>query len=239
MEQRLYQAAQLLPVAEVEIPQIGSKIVHQKVIHTKRWARATAIIVVILICATTVFAFAKGSYGLWSGMHSNGYSDVQILNWKYDYNFPKSLYGLPFSGMSTYYGAPQGATHLEALLAPTYALHNVDYGSYDGEAQTDGTILWDGKRIAIAFGTTENENWKYHFSVAEDGSCDYKGVQPGSQSSEEYRGYTLYLYTVSYPSVRWVDEKRNLVIDMTCYGYKNQEEVLEVAKELIDLNATE
>lgn len=237
MEKILKKEIDELPEAKLQFDDIKFEDKKAKVVLRRPWVQIAAVIAVILVCATTVYAAVKSSYGLWSGIHSNAYADVQILNWKYDCNLPKTLSGLQFTKTSTYYGAPQGATHLEALIAPTYAMHNVDYGDYSGIQQEDGSVLWTGKQIGISFGTTENGNWKYHFSVAEDGSCNYEGVQPGSQSVLEYKGYTLYLYTIIHPSVRWEDHVRNLVIDVTCYGYDDSAQVVEIAKELIDLNA--
>lgn len=233
MEEKLKQYAGSLPQPSRGFPRMQES--RSRATASRRSLRLAGA--VLLLCLTvTACARVATSYGLWSGIQSGAYSDVSILNWKYDYEFPENLWELPFTHMSTYYGAPQGASHLEAVLAPTYSMHNVEYGDYQGIIQEDGTVDWVGKRIDISFGTTQTETWKYHFSVAEDGSCNYEEVKPDSQSSLEYEGYTLYLYTVNWPSVRWEDPERQLVIEITLYGEAYGGEVVDIAKALIDLN---
>ena len=233
MEEKLKQYADSLPQTSRGFPQLQKS--RSRATASRRSLRLAGA--VLLLCLTvTACARVATSYGLWSGIQSGAYSDVRILNRKYDYEFPENLWELPFTHMSTYYGAPQGASHLEALLAPTYALHTVDYGMAIREEQEDGTQLRMGNNIHVSFGTTKTETWKYHFSVAEDGSCNYEEVKPGSQSSLEYEGYTLYLYTVNWPSVRWEDPERQLVIDITLQGEAYGGEVVDIAKALIDLN---
>lgn len=234
MEAKLKQYADLLPQPRRDFPQMAE--FRTSAGSVPRRGLRLAVLALVLCLTITACTRAAVSYGLWSGIHSSGYGDVKILSLKYDYEFPEILWELSFDSMSTYYGAPQGATHLEALLSPTYALHSVNYGDYSREEQIDGTIIWTGKQIGISFGTTEKETWKYHFSVAEDGSCNYADVKPDSQSSLEYEGYTLYLYTVSYPSVRWEDPEKQLVIDITLYGSEYAGEVVDIAKTLIDRN---
>ena len=235
MEEKLKQYADSLPQPSRGFPQL-QKFRSRAAAPRRRLRLAAAV---LLLCLTvTACARVATSYGLWSGIQSSSYGDVKLLNRKYDYEFPETLWNLPFTHMSTYYGAPQGVSHLEAVLAPTYALHTVDYGMGIREEQEDGTQLRMGKNIYVSFGTTKTETWKYHFSVAEDGSCNYEEVKPDSQSSLEYEGYTLYLYTVNWPSVRWEDSEKQLVIDITLLGSEYDGEVVDIAKALIDLNQT-
>lgn len=233
MEKKLKQYADSLPQPSRGFPQLSEPESRPIVPH--RGLRMAALTVLLCLIATACVRVAAG-YSLWSGIQSSAYGDVKIWNWRYDYEFPETMWDLPFTHMSTYYGAPQGVSHLEAMLAPTYTMYNVDYGDYQGTIQSDGTVDWVGKRIDISFGTTKIENWKYHFSVAEDGSCNHKEVLPDSQSSLKYEGYTLYLYTVGYPSVRWEDTQKQLVIDITLLGAEYDGEVVDIAKALIDLN---
>lgn len=235
MEDKLYRAAAALPEPQKDLIAVEPQPARPK--RTPRRMFRVAVALVLVLClGMTAYAYGSMKFGLWSGIHSNAYGDVVLLNWRYDYNFPETLCGMEFQSMSTYCGAPQGASHWEALLSPTYTMHNVDYAGYCGE---DNLLYRMGERIDISFGTTENENWKYHFSVAEDGSCNYEGVQPDSQRTVEYRGYVLHLYTVSALSVRWEDPYRKLVIDITVYGISGEEALVDIAKELIDLNAPE
>ena len=94
---------------------------------------------------------------------------------------------------------------------------------------------WSENQISVSFGTTKNENWKYHFSVAEDGSCNYEDVTPGSQYILEYEGHVLHCYSIGETdSVRWEDTEKQMVLDVTCWHKKV--DALQIAKELIDLN---
>ena len=230
MEAKLLAAAEGLPQPGLDFLAIeeAAKKMGKPRRSGRRLFRMGVALVLVLCLATTVYAYSGIKYGLWSGLHSYGYGDVVLLNRRFDYTFPEEFCGLPFESMSIYYGAPEGASHLEALLAPTYALHSVDYGSYDTT------------RIHISFGTTKLDTWKYHFNVGADGFCDYEGVEPGSQKTVEYGEYTLYLYTIGeYHTVRWEDTARSLVFSMRGYGpgTESQEDVVEYAKALIDLNA--
>lgn len=239
MEAKLRGAAGLLPQPVLEFCRIeqAEKEKSRKARKPRFFRRAVLAAALIAALCITGFAYSERKYGLWSGMHSKGYGDVVLLNWKYNYHFPEEFLGLPFSSMSTYYGAPRGATHLEAILSPTYALHSVDYGDFSGTQMEDGTIRWSGKLIRISFGTTEIDTWKYHFSVGEDGFSDYEDVTPGSQRKVEYDGYVLYVYSCNDThSVRWEDAGRKLVLDITAYGVEGQDEAIEIAKALIDLN---
>ena len=229
MEAKLMQAAAVLPTPTLEFEHI---LLDEQKKRTRaslpRMLRRALLAAVLILClGITVFAYGKTHYGLWSGYSSSSFADVKILSQRYDYIFPEQLGGRPFLRMSTTLGAPQGASHLEAILTPTYKLHSVNYGrSANAESQ-----------ITVSFGTTEQETWKYHFSVADDGSCTETDVNPGSQSAAEYQGYIVHLYAIEERySVRWEDETRKLVLDVTCLSAENFETVLEAAKLLIDLN---
>lgn len=239
MEEKLIKTAELLPVPVLEFEAIEQAVKkQQKLVRKPRTIMRVALAVLLIVClCTTAFAYGKVKYGLWSGLHSKGYGDVVLLNWKYDYNFPEEFLGIPFSSMSTLYGAPQGATHLEALLKPTYTLHSVAYGEHSGTVQEDGTVIYTGQRIRIGLGSNQGENWKYHFSVDEDGFCNHEGVIPESQRKTEYDGYVLYVcsYAESH-HVRWEDGGRQMILRLIGYGFETQDEVVEIAKELIDMN---
>ena len=222
METKLMNAALLLPQPCLEFRTIEQKMNAAPIPTRKpRTLLRVALAVVLILClCITVFAYGKLKYGLWSGYRSNSFADVEMLSRRYDYFFPEELNGSPFLQMSTSLGAPQGASHLDAILTPTYKLHSVDYS-----------------QITVSFGTTKRDTWKYHFSVAEDGSCSDEDVKPESQSIAEYKGYTLHLYAIADRySVRWVDEARKLVIDITCFDAESFDIALETVKLLIDLN---
>ena len=222
MEAKLMQAAAKLPTPALEFDCIRRAAVCRigatKRRHTVQRVLLAAVLVLSL--AMTVFAYGKTHYGLWSGYSSNSFADVEILARRYDYDFPKQLGGYSFSCMSTTFGAPQGVSHLKAIMTPTYKLHSVNYGG-----------------ITISFGTTELDTWKYHFSVAEDGSCSDENVKAESQSTVPYKEYILHLYAIDNRySIRWEDEARLLVVDVTCLNTDNFDAALEAAKLLIDRN---
>ena len=237
MEIKLTHAAQMLPETTLDFHTIecaaGKK---EKYIRKPlRLIRVALAVMIMLVLATTGFAFGKVKYGLWSGMHSYAFSDVKILSRQYDYIFPEILGESSFLEVSTAYGAPRGASHLEALLAPSYKLCSIDYDEEIPGMEAEENS-WNRNRIRVSFGSTENENWMYHFSVAEDGSCNYENVDPDSQKSVEYEGYTLHLYTIGgTPHVRWEDGNKRIVISLSC-GDTHPGRALEIAKELIDMN---
>lgn len=240
MEAKLMNAAALLPNPRLDFQTIEQqlKITAKPQRKTGKALRVALAAVLILCLCTTAFAYGKVKYGLWSGLHSTGYGDVKLLNWKYDYNFPEEFQGLPFNSVSTLYGAPHGASHLEALLKPTYTMHTITYGDYSVTVEGDGTVIDAGLRINIGFGSNQDENWKYHFSVGEDGFCNYEGVIPGSQWKTEYREYELYVCSIGdCHRVHWEDTKRQIIVSLRSNGVKTQEEAVAIAKALIDLNS--
>lgn len=233
MEAKLIQAADNLPKPKCAFCDIEQAAAEKKKTPRKSVPMMRLVWVALLIASlcTTAFAYGSRSFGLWSGMHSFGYGDVVLLNWKYDYHFPEELMGLPFNDVSTLYGAPHGATHLEALLRPTYTYHSVGYGV---SAETGSSA---GQQIRIGFGSNRGENWKYHFSVGEDGFCNHKEADTEYRFKMEYAGFTLYVCACdgSY-HIRWEDDQHQMVLRLSVSGYETMEEAVEIAKELIDGN---
>lgn len=222
MEAKLISLANQLPETTLEFRNVENQVKVKRRMRIRLRPLVAALLVICLV--STVFAYGVQRYGLWYAGSSTAYADVKRLNRKYDYQFPETLGGNAFDRVSTTYGAPQGSSHLQALLQPTYRLHTI---IYQGE---------DGSSLAVSFGSTIQETWKYHFSVAEDGSSTVEDLIPGSQSVSEYEGYTLHRYkTGNTDNVRWEDAQRQLVIDIT--RWDQELDVLELAKELIDLNA--
>lgn len=238
MEERLQKAAQALPEPKGDFPQIeerAKKAVKMPYANRKKWL---VILALALCLCITACAYSSTKYGLWGGFSSNSFWDARHAAEKFAYQLPETLNGSPFQSFSTAHGAPEEASYLQALLTPTYKLYTVRYAVEKMEQrESGGEFHWEENVSSVSFGTTEKEQWKYHFSVAEDGSCNYSGVEPGSNRTAEYEGYTLYLYTIGEShSVRWEDTERNMVIDVTCYDLESQEDALEIARELIDLN---
>ena len=221
MEAKLKSLANQLPEPGLKFRNVEKQVKIKRRSGIRLRPLIAALLVICLV--STVFAYGVQRYGLWSAGSSTSFADVKLLNRKYDYQFPETLGGSSFERVSTTYGATQGASHLQALLQPTYRLHTIIYQGKDGSSLT------------VSFGSTARETWKYHFSVAEDGSSTAQDLIPSSQSFSEYEGYTLHRYkTGNTDNVRWEDTQRQLVIDITIW---NQEmDVLAIAKELIDLN---
>lgn len=238
MEERLRQAAQALPEPKGDflcIEEQAKETVKTPYVNRKK----RLVILALALCLfITACAYSTTKYGLWGGYSSNSFGDARRAAEKFAYQLPETLNGSPFQSFSTAHGAPEEASYLQALLTPTYKLYTVRYAVEKMEQQeSGGEFHWEENVSSVSFGTTEKEQWKYHFSVAEDGSCNYSGVEPGSNRTAEYEGYTLYLYTIGEShSVRWEDTERKMVIDMTCYDLESQEDAVEIAKELIDLN---
>lgn len=237
MEERLYQAAKKLPEPGSDflcIEEQVKKTVKSKSANRKR---KLVILAVALSLFITACAYSTTKYGLWGGYSSTSLKDAKQAALKFDYELPETMNGSPFQTFSTAHGAPEGASHLQALLSPTYKLYTVRYYVEKKEQREEGEHHWAENTVSISFGTTENERWKYHFSVAEDGSKNYHGVNPGSTAIAEYEGYQLHLYSIGKcHSVMWEDKERKMIIDLTCYDLESQEEVVEIAKILIDLN---
>lgn len=222
MEAKLILAAAQLPETNLAFCDILQAAQAKKHAAARpRILRRVLLTAALVLClCTTVLAYGKTHYGLWSAYRSESFADVEILSRRYDYTFPEELCGWPFQNMSTTHGAPHGAFHLDALLTPTYKLHSIGYG-----------------KINVSFGTTEKESWKYHFSVADDGSCSEENVTSGSQSSAEYKGYLLHFYAIEDRySIRWEDEDRKLVVDVTCFDTADYNIALDAAKTLIEQN---
>lgn len=241
MEDKLLAAASKLPETRKDFASVRKQTQTLRKPTRNLGKRRLVILAAVLCLLVTACAYSSTQYGLWGGYHSNSFSDAKRMAAKFDLVLPESMNGSPFDSVSTAYGAPHGYTHLQALLSPTYKLYSVSYRTGKQEIREDGsTYELSENTVNISFGTTEKEQWKYHFSVAEDGSCNYHGVEPGSNRALNHEGYTLYLYTIGEShSVRWEDSKRNMVIDVTCYDLEKQEDAIAIAEELIDLNQTD
>lgn len=238
MEEKLYAAAGELPTPKCGFSNLTVLAEERKQKKAPNRRKRLVVLTVCLCLLVSACAYSSARYGLWGGYSSKSYKDAQRADKKFDFDIPETLHESPFEGYSEAHGAPEGYSHLQALLMPTYKLYNVRYAVEKEEILEDGsTHDWEEKVISIHFGTTEQEPWRYHFSVAEDGSKNYHGVNPGSSGTEEYEGYTLHLYSIGDShSVMWEDEKRKMILDMTCYDLASQEEAVEIAKMLIDLN---
>ena len=182
MEEKLYAAASKLPEPRCSFTNLEALAEERK--QRKRPNRRKRLVLLAMALCLLITACAYGStkYGLWGGYASNSYKDAKRTAEKFNYTIPETLKESPFQTYSEAHGAPEGYTRLQALLMPTYKLYNVFYAVEKQEIREDGgTYSWQENVISVYFGTTEQEPWKYHFSVAEDGSKNYHGVNPGSK----------------------------------------------------------
>ena len=238
MEEKLYTAASQLPEPQCGFANLETLAEERKRKKTPNRRKRMVLLAVALCLLVSACAYSGSKYGLWGGYSSNSYNDAKRTAVKFSYTVPEKLMESPFQSYSEAHGAPEGYSRLQALLMPTYKLYNIFYAIEKEEVREDGcTYGWQENVISVYFGTTEGNQWKYHFSVAEDGSKNYNGVNPGSKKTVVYEGYTLHLYAIgeSY-SVMWEDSDRNMIIDMSCYDLESQEEAVEIAKIFIDLN---
>lgn len=242
MEEKLYAAASKLPEPRCSFSNLEALAEERKQRKTSNPRKRLILLAMALCLLITACAYSSTTYSLWGGGYSSsGYVDVKIAAKRFDYIFPETMNDSPFQHFSIAYGAPQGYSHLQALLMPTYKMYHISYYIEKEEIREDGvTYGWTENTVSVYFGTTEREQWKYHFSVAEDGSKNYHGVNPGCKKTVEYEGYTLHLYSIGEShSVMWEDKERKMIIDLSCYDLESQEDVVEIAKILIDLNREE
>lgn len=241
MEEKLYAAAKELPEPRCRFTNLEALAENRKCAKKPNRKKRLSLLVLMLCLLVSACAYSSTKYGLWGGYASNYYKDAQRAAGKFNYTIPEEYEERPFQSYSEAHGAPEGYTHLQALLMPTYKLYSIRYYTEKEETREDGvTHGWTENTISVSFGTTEQEPWRYHFSVAEDGSKNYHGVNPGSKNVAEYEGYTLHLYSIGEThSVMWEDKARKMIIDLTCYDLDSQEEAVEIAKILIDLNRAE
>lgn len=239
MEEKLYIVASELPEPKCTFSNLMLLAEERKQRKISNPRKHLILLAMVLCLLITACAYRTTAYGLWGGGYSSSsYVDVKIAAKRFNYTFPETMKDSPFQYFGIAYGAPQGYSHLQALLMPTYKLYHISYYIEKEEIREDGvTYGWTENAVSVYFGTTERDQWKYHLSVAEDGSKNYHGVNPGSKNTVEYEGYTLHLYSIGDShGVMWEDQERKMIIDMSCYDLKSQEEALEIAKELIDLN---
>lgn len=241
MEEKLRAAASKLPEPRCGFGNLETLTKERKQRKSLNPRKRLILLAMVLCLLITACAYSSTKYGLWGGYSSYSYRDAQRAAEKFNYIIPETLQESPFQSYSEAHGAPQGYTRLQALLMPTYKLYSLYYAIEKEETREDGSSYgWSENSINISFGTTEQEPWQYHFSVAEDGSKNYHGVNPGSNQTAEYEGYTLHLYSINdIHCVMWEDTERKMIIDMSCYDLASQEEAMEIAKILIDLNRGE
>lgn len=269
IESRLYRAAQLLPEPTSTFFQIEEKAHRNRKVssfYTRPYRRVAAIaacVFLLMSVSVAVAATTEVNYSAWA-MRSNAFSDVEKIGEKIGIVLPEILDDSPFYNITTMYVAPEGTTYLDALINPAYPWYSVDYGvqdvvrKYNSDEPDSGfsetTVVYD--EYSLSFGSTENELYKYVFSLDESGTRILENALPGSYRTEEYNGVTMQIVTdVQYDRensnvifayhhrVIWVDANNHAVFSLHKSFYAEEEtadqlpgEMIEFVKEIIDMN---
>lgn len=232
--------------------------------HRIRLAAALAACTVLLIGTVAMAATTEVDYSAWA-THSDDFSRVEKIANKLGVALPDTLDDSPFYNITTMYVVPEGTTYLEAISAPVYRWYSVDYGvedvvrKYDsdepGSGYSESSVVYDAYSISI--GSTDGELCNYVFTLDESGAWVSDNLLPGSYRTEEYNGITLQIGTwLQYDSENedavfsyhhqmiWVDANHHAVFSLRKSFYAEEDaadqlpaEMIEFAKEVIDLNA--
>lgn len=272
IESKLLQAAQLLPEPASTFFQIEEKAYkNRKVssVNTCQYRRVAAIVACVFLLVSVSIAVAtttEVNYSAWA-KRSNAFRDVEKIGENIGIVLPENLDDSPFYNITTMYVAPEGTTYLDALTNPAYPWYSVDYGvqdvvreynSYEPDSGfSESTVVYDA--YSVSFGSTENELYKYVFSLDESGTRMLENALPGSYRTEEYKNITMQIVTgIQYDgenesaifayhhSVIWVDTNNHAVFSLHKSFYAEEKaayqipgEMIEFAKDIIDLNISQ
>lgn len=268
IESKLYQAAQALPTPKTSFCEIENKARISKNNQTFR-IRRYRMVAAMLVCAfllmgsAAVAATTEVDYSAWA-KHSNQFSDAEVIAEKVGVILPESIDDSLFYNITTMYVAPEGTTYLDALTNPAYPWYAVDYGVQDVVREyysdepdsgfSESSVVYD--KYSLSFGNTENELFKYVFSLDETGARILEKALPDSYYTEEYNGITMQIVTdVQYDRdnesevfayhhrIIWIDEENHAVfcLHKSFYADENAadqmpKEMIDFAKEIIDMN---
>lgn len=272
IESRLYKAAQLLPEPVCTYSQIEEKAYQNRKAssfnthQSRRVAAIVACVLLLMSVSVAVAATTEVNYSAWA-KRSNDFGDVEIIGENIGVVLPEVLDDSPFYNITTMYVAPEGTTYLDALTNPAYPWYSVDYGvqeivrEYNSDEPDSGfsenSVVYD--EYSISFGSTNDELFKYVFSLDEYETRILENALPGSYRTEEYNGVTMQIVTdVQYDRendseifayhhrVIWVDANNHAVFSLHKSFYAEEEaadqfpsEMIKFAKEIIDLNISQ
>jgi len=272
IESKLLQAAQLLPEPASTFFQIEEKAYRNRKVssvNTCQYRRVAAIVACVFLLMSVSIAVAattEVNYSAWA-KRSNTFRDVEKIGENIGIVLPENLGDSPFYNITTMYVAPEGTTYLDALTNPAYPWYSVDYGvqdivreynSYEPDSGfSESTVVYDA--YSVSFGSTENELYKYVFSLDESGTRMLKNALPGSYRTEEYKNITMQIVTgIQYDGenesdifayhhrVIWVDTINHAVFSLHKSFYAEEKaadqipgEMIEFAKDIIDLNISQ
>ena len=269
IESKLYQAAQSLPEPTSSFYQIEEKAYQNQSKSTfsghrsLKLAPILACVLILLCSVVAVAASTEVNFSAWAS-RSNDYNHAEKIADKLGIVLPETLDDSPFYNTTTMYVVPEGTSYLDALINPAYPWYSVDYGVQDvvrkytsdepDSSFSESSVVYD--EYSISFGSTENELYKYVFSLDESGTRILENALPGSYRTEEYNGITMQIVTdVHYDSengskifayhhrVIWVDANNHAVFSLHKRFYAEEAadqlpaEMIEFAKEIIDMNS--
>lgn len=263
IESRLYKAAQLLPEPTSTFFQIEEKAYQNRKVssfNTRQYRRVAAIVACVFLfmsVSVAVAATTEVNFSAWAS-RSNDYNHVEKIADKLGVALPETLDDSPFYNITTMCVAPEGTTYLDALSNPAYPWYSVDYGIQDvvrkyasDEPDSDfseSSVVYD--EYSISFGSTENELYKYVFSLDESRTRILENALSGSYRTEEYNGITMQIVTdVQYDSenvskifayhhrVIWVDTNNHAVFSLHKLFYVEEEAADQLPAEMIDMNS--
>ena len=245
IEDRLYEAAQELPVPACSFTAVKERAARQEtgsrfqLIHHRKIAGIFAGVFLLTGC-TVIAATTEADYGAWAS-HSVDFSKAETVSGDLGITIPESLDGNAFCNITTGYVVPDGTSYLEALITPAYRWYSVDYG-------TDRT--W-----SLTFGTAKDDLYHYCFDLDSENVWSPGRLLPGSRRTEEYKGITMQVGTViNYngkgddrtsgfiPQVIWVDAENSSVFSLSAPACDESDMdqitdyLTETAKEIIDIN---
>lgn len=267
IESKLRQAAQSLPVPQSTFLEIKTKANTGKYsislgISRYRMVATICACLVLLLGCVTVAATTEADFSAWAS-RSDTFEDVKEIADKLEIVLPDTLGDSPFYNVATMYVVPQGTTYWEALNTPVYKWYSLDYGvqdvvqEYNSEAPDSGfsksPVVYE--EYSLSVGNTDNELFKYVFSLDESGVRILNDTLPGSYRTEIYNGITMQTVTdVQYDDdtgevfayhhrVLWIDASNHAVFSLHKSFYAEEDaadqlpaEMLEFAKTIIDKN---
>lgn len=247
MELVLKRAAEKMGTPHTQFGKIAAKVQKEErnngAFRRLRPAAVLLVLVLVLCSVTTVRAYGRMKYGAWTGISTNSWWDVDRWAGKFDLELPEKFGESTLQNACKLYLCPPETSFWEAAFDPAYVSFNVEFGVERWE-EGQGNRYED---IDLVFGTTENELWKYHFSVNGEGKRELEGIVPNSAYSEVYGNVTLQVCATSWEDewtgetiiryyVYWTDAERNVFINLGSADVVDAASLVAYAKQIVDLN---
>ncbi len=243
IEQKLRSAADQLPTPETELEPI-IHTAHQLTTPARspRRKRAVALLLALLLLAGC--AAGAVAYSFVPGYASYYFSDAAWISGRLDVQIPEQLGRSPFYEVLNIHTINRETPWYLGALFSRYKTVSIQYGTEgieiwynDGEPYDVHTIL---DCIYFEFGSTENELWRHIFPFTDEGIWCDEALDPDTYTSESYKdcllqGGTLIRSWGNINDVLWIDEELKVCFMLGSSDYTT-EELLTLAKELIDLN---